>query len=184
MSRLPTLATWRVRVTRPPALLKRCPRCDETRAFVSSDKFRINAQGRRLDVWLIYKCERCDHTFKREVLARVSPESIPPPLYAAYLANDRQTALDAALAPYEGRMAPFDDFVVEVNRTDTNRARLFVPAQVSVRLDRVLARALGWSRREVVESLAAGRVRVEGLRLRPSAVVKDGWIVLLPLPPD
>ena len=173
MSRLPTLAVWRVRPVQAPVLTKRCARCDDVRTFVSSEKFRINAQGRRLDVWLIYRCHHCDYTYKHEVLARVSPESISPEQYVAYLCNDPQAALEAALDA-GGRL---DDFAVDVTGDQRQRALLVVPRGISIRLDRVLARSLGWSRLAVKDALRTGRIRVEGHAPPPSARVRDGWVI-------
>jgi hypothetical protein len=83
---------WRVVALATPRVMRRCPRCGGPRPFVSSDKFRINAQKRRLDVWLIYKCADCDATWNLEVRARCRPEDLPPDLFARLQHNDRATA--------------------------------------------------------------------------------------------
>ena len=180
MSRLPTTAVWRILPVGTPALLKRCPRCDQVRPFVSSDKFRINAQGRRIDVWLVYRCSYCDHTYNREVLSRVSPESIPPDRYAGYLANDPSLAQQVAFSTRSGPTAPMERFDVNVGGPATGRARLVVPLPISVRLDRVLSAALHLSRKEAREALKSGHIRVEGFDPKPSSSVRDGWIIRFP----
>ncbi|WP_322169633.1 DUF1062 domain-containing protein [Acutalibacter caecimuris] len=37
----------------------------EETAVCLRGKFRVNANGRRLDVWLIYRCEKCGHSAAR-----------------------------------------------------------------------------------------------------------------------
>ncbi len=51
--------TWRVTPLQPPLVRRHCSRCAAARAFACSLKFRTNAQKKRLDVWLIYRCSAC-----------------------------------------------------------------------------------------------------------------------------
>src|SRR5262247_3658903 len=92
------MAVWSVVALEAPRVDRRCPRCGGPRRFVSSDKFRINAQKRRLDVWLIYKCEACDFTWNLTVLERVLPEEIDAGRYRRFLDNDREEAWACAFA--------------------------------------------------------------------------------------
>ena len=45
-----------------------CPTCGGDRPYHPSGKLRLNANGKRLDVWLIYKCDECDRTWNRPLL--------------------------------------------------------------------------------------------------------------------
>lgn len=56
----------------------------------------MNANGRRLDVWLIYRCEKCGHTLNVPVYERTPLEKLPPELYARFLENDRELAMEYA----------------------------------------------------------------------------------------
>ena len=40
----------------------RCGGCGKKREFVNSGKFRVNANGKNVDVWLIYRCSKCRHS--------------------------------------------------------------------------------------------------------------------------
>ena len=177
MSTLPTLALWRVRPVEPPALLKRCPRCGERRPFRSSGRFRINAQGRRLDIWLIYRCESCDQTHNRTVHSRVPPERLCPTRYAAYLANDEDVAREVGFGPCDMPTRATDDFVLDISQP-SDRFRLDVPWPLRVRLDRVLARGLGWSRSTVRTAVRDGRLAFEGSVGNLSSPPPDGLIVI------
>lgn len=64
--------------------------------FVSAGKFRVNANGRRLDIWLIYRCEKCGRTLNVPIYERVLPEKLDPELYQRFLDNDQQVAEDIA----------------------------------------------------------------------------------------
>lgn len=83
---------WQVRLVSPPPVLKYCKKCARKTEFISSNLFRVNAQKRSLDVWLIYRCRQCDTTWNAEVLSRVNPQSIQPELLDGFHGNDRSLA--------------------------------------------------------------------------------------------
>ena len=70
----------------------RCGGCGRKQEFVNSGRFRVNANGNRIDVWLIYRCKKCKHSWNVTVFERVSPAKIPPGLYDLFLENDEDTA--------------------------------------------------------------------------------------------
>ena len=45
--------------------------------FISTRRFRVNANKNKLDVWLIYQCKKCKHTLNIPIYERVSPQKIP-----------------------------------------------------------------------------------------------------------
>lgn len=83
---------WLVRLISPPPALKYCKKCAGRAEFISSGLFRVNAQKRSLDVWLIYKCRQCDTTWNAEVFSRVNPQSIPRELLEGFHGNDSALA--------------------------------------------------------------------------------------------
>jgi len=178
MSTLPAAVVWCVRPLQTPAILRRCARCDDKRPFVSSDRFRINAQGRRLDIWLIYRCLQCEYTWNRAIHSRIRPEELSPNQYEAYRYNDVKMAWDAAFALRSKNMVPVDEFALDVSHT-AQHIRLSVPWPVTVRLDRVLARGLERSRSQICTALRSGFIRIEGQSSRPSASPVDGASIWL-----
>lgn len=71
MTRSTTIfASWEIIPTAAPQPHKNCPSCARSRNFVSSGQIRLNANGKRLDAWLIYKCTHCDQTWNRPLLER------------------------------------------------------------------------------------------------------------------
>jgi hypothetical protein len=83
---------WTIVPKEPPQPLLRCSRCSGTRRFRTSEKFRINANGKQVDAWLIYKCTSCDHTWNRPILERRQAGSVDPLLLAALRANEPELA--------------------------------------------------------------------------------------------
>ena len=89
---------WKIEVPEPPEVLRHCKRCGRKTAFICSGQFRINAQRKQLDIWLIYKCKNCDATWNAAVYSRVSPGALNAGLLERFHRNDeglvRQYAMD------------------------------------------------------------------------------------------
>lgn len=90
---------WRVRCLAPPPALRYCKKCGHKSSFLCSDQFRVNAQQRNLDVWLIYKCSVCNTTWNAGIYSRVSPNAIPREQLDRFFQNEtdlaRQYAMDS-----------------------------------------------------------------------------------------
>ena len=86
-----TTITCEVKVKNTPLLIKKCSHCDSDR-FYCSDKFRMNAQKKNIDVWLIYRCVKCDNTCNLTLLSRSKPDLIDKTLFHSFSMNDKDTA--------------------------------------------------------------------------------------------
>ena len=172
---------WRVVALATPAVVRACARCDRTTEFRVSDKFRVNANQRRIDVWLIYRCSECDTTWNRAVERRRTVDEIGRDVYRQYQQNDRalvwRVAFDLEALARLG--VPVDAEVpVRVDRSgeqsDTVRIELAQPCRI--RLDKLLASELGISRSALRALVAAGVVDPGDPRAlrRP---VRDGIVV-------
>ncbi|WP_243015095.1 DUF1062 domain-containing protein, partial [Brevibacillus borstelensis] len=51
----------------PPPAIKYCKKCGKKTEYVCSGLFRVNAQCKYLDIWLIYKCSNCDSTWNMTI---------------------------------------------------------------------------------------------------------------------
>src|SRR6188474_2238888 len=108
---------WTIVIETPPQPLLHCSRCNGTTNFTTSDRIRVNANGRRIDAWLIYKCMSCDNTWNRPILERRHLRSIDPLYLGALHANDpelaRRVALDVEdLKRRAWQVEEFDDVAV------------------------------------------------------------------------
>ena len=83
---------WEVQYLSLPAIRRHCQKCGGPSRFVCSGNFRVNAQRKSLDIWLIYRCACCHTTDNMDVYSRVGPDSIPPSELARFLQNDEQLA--------------------------------------------------------------------------------------------
>lgn len=60
--------------------------------FLNTGKFRVNANGNSVDVWLIYQCEKCKHSLNLTIYERIRPGRIPRELYEKFMENDEELA--------------------------------------------------------------------------------------------
>ena len=97
---------WTVEYTAAPTALRYCKHCGVKTTFASSGLFRVNAQQKALDVWLIFKCQHCDTTWNCTILSRANPASLPKDLLHGFHSNDPTLAMryatDAALLKHNG----------------------------------------------------------------------------------
>ena len=83
---------WNIQYLTPPQVLKYCKKCGKKTQFYSSGQFRINAQRKCLDIWLIYKCGCCETTWNAAISSRVTAQSMPLELLERFTCNDQQLA--------------------------------------------------------------------------------------------
>lgn len=70
----------------------RCGGCGKKKEFVNSGRFRVNANGNQVDVWLIYRCIKCKHSWNLTIYERKCPGKIPAEEYQKFLDNDEELA--------------------------------------------------------------------------------------------
>ncbi len=159
---------WTLTPIHAPVPWRHCATCGTTKPFRSSGKVRLNANGRRLDAWLIYRCADCDRTWLRPLLERAAVDQVPPKDLDAMHHSDpawvrRQEFDIAALGRHTGKITHGDALgVVKPDRRvidDPPRAielKLAVPIATDLRLDRFLARELPVSRGRLKAAHAQG----------------------------
>ncbi len=72
----------------------RCGGCGKKQEFINSKRFRVNANGNRVDVWLIYRCRKCKHSWNLTIYERMRPSRIRPEDYERFLENDPELAIE------------------------------------------------------------------------------------------
>ena len=181
---------WTITPEIAPRPWLNCNRCGDTRPFVSSDKIRINANGRRIDAWLIYKCAICENSWNRPMLDRRNVGEIDSSTLHALQTNDpdlvRRAAFDVDdLKRNTGRVEESSTVTIHKKILSGGEAPiarleiwLIVREPTSLRADRLLASEFDVPRARVQQLLAEGRLALfpHGARMlrRP---VRDGMCI-------
>ena len=153
-------SVWSIVPTEAPRVRRPCSGCGAIRPFASRGRFRVNANGRRLDAWLIYGCSECGTTWNRPVLERIEAGRRAS-LVARLEANDPEEA--SRLAHDVGGLdSPSHDVSYRVERSAAldGEVELRLTGPLRLRLDRLLASELGISRTELLAWQRSGRLQV------------------------
>jgi hypothetical protein len=148
---------WTINPRTAPQPWIACSGCGGLKPFRSSGKIRLNANGKKLDAWLVYKCAACDKTWNRTLFERQNVRGLVPLTLEALQTNDpswirvQEFDLDA-LRRKALRVDEFADADVQKEVLHETAGwtvldiELAVTLSFSVRLDRLLASELDISR--------------------------------------
>jgi hypothetical protein len=156
-----------------PALVTTCVSCGSTR-HRPTGRFRVNANGKLLDVWMLIWCERCGRTSKIPIHERVNVRALTGERLQMFENNDpamvRLSAMDTALAgkaayrlDWGGTWAletdiPFYDIGSGDSASLEVVVRFELPAPI--RVEKLLMAGFGLSRSAVRDLVESGRLRL------------------------
>lgn len=190
---------WRVTPRHAPLLSRNCRTCGASAPFRSSMKFRTNAQKKRIDVWLIYRCDACSETWNLPIFERMAIGDIAPDRLEAIARNDQ--ALATSYAFDRARLERHGGCIEDAAEADVEwlmqREQPALPSDLAItihlvrpwrtRLDRFAARQLGMTRNQLHERASMGRLAVTPAArnaLRSSAMDGQRLTITLGRSPD
>lgn len=74
-------------------VIRNCSVCGGKSVFINSNNFRVNANGHRVDVWLIYQCNKCNHTYNLTIYERLSSNNLSSDQISSFMENDKELAM-------------------------------------------------------------------------------------------
>lgn len=165
---------WTLQPSVPPRPWLHCPGCGQPRPFTSSGRIRLNANGRLLDAWLIYKCADCARTWNRPLFERQPRRALHPSVIDACEVSDPAFVADAAqditaLRRFSARIET--DGRQQVMKQMLGRRqghgceaciRIIGAGAAPFRPDRLLAQELGLSRSRIDALVEVGAVQMIG----------------------
>ncbi|OAR22776.1 hypothetical protein A8W25_24685 [Streptomyces sp. ERV7] len=167
------LNTWVVIPTCLPLVLRRCHTC-ASESFRANGKFRVNANHKLMDAWLLVLCTACGDTAKLTVLERMNVRSVRPALLDRLHRNDPGLAAELLQDPVVRRRNRIALDWDDAWRLDTGGSdhldrevidvSVRFAARIPVRPVRLIAEGCGLSRAEVERLIAEGKL-VSAVRL-------------------
>lgn len=157
------------------SVIRGCAKCGVKTRFVNTKKFRVNANGNKLDVWLIYQCENCKHTFNLTIYERQKVSAISKEEYRSFLSNDEQLAemYGKNMQFFRKNKADIDferldyDFV-KLHETSKScgpeeqiEVTIYNPYQLKIRPEKQIAAVLGLSGSQVKKLMEQGEIKPE-----------------------
>ncbi|WP_250254289.1 DUF1062 domain-containing protein [Chryseobacterium sp. Marseille-Q3244] len=184
--------TWVVKAQNTPLLKKKCSHCDSER-FHCSDKFRLNAQKKNIDIWLIYRCVKCSHRYNMTLFSRIRTESISKEIFNRLSENDTDLAWEYAFSretrkknnaeadlesvAYE---IQFDEVSIEqmmASDSEVLSFRIKCPFEFNLRLSTVIRTCLNLSSSKLNQLMEADAVFVHERSLQKKHKVQHGDVV-------
>jgi len=84
--------TWHIVPNNTPLIIRYCSKCNKKMNFYCSEKFRLNGNHTRIDIWLIYKCTKCDTTWKLTIKKGIKPHDLSRDIFDKFTNNDTELA--------------------------------------------------------------------------------------------
>jgi hypothetical protein len=163
---------WTITPTKAPQPVLACNRCGGQQPYESSGKIRLNANGKKLDAWLIYHCTGCGNRWNRAIFERRNVASIAPAMLVALQRNEAEfveaVAFDVqGLRAHTKRIEEFAGYAIEKCQPQDDgsawtcaEVTLALRRPLALRADRLLAAELGVSRSGIERLEAAGRIKI------------------------
>ena len=161
------LENWVVVPTCLPLVRRRCHVC-AAELFRPNGKFRVNANHKLIDAWLLVLCTECGETVKLTVLERVNVRSVRPELLNRLHANDPGLAAELLQDPvlqrrnrialdWEGAWRLDTGGSDHLDREVIDISVRFA-ARIPIRPVRLIAQGCGLSRAEVERLIVEGKL--------------------------
>jgi hypothetical protein len=166
-------ALWVVRELGLPAIVKTCVSCRSTRHHPTG-KFRVNANGMLLDVWMLVCCQLCGRTSKIPVHERIHVRALKHERLLMFEHNApamvRRLAMDAGLAGRSGYQLDWtgtweletDVPFYELDRERPEPLEIVVRFELPapIRVGKLLTAGFGRSRSAVRGMVDSGRIHL------------------------
>lgn len=157
---------WTVQYPTPPHAAKYCKKCGRKTEFYSSGQFRVNAQRKYLDIWLIYKCKHCETTWNATVCSRVSPQSMPSGLLEQFSCNDhnlaKKYAMDINFLRKNSAEIILPDFYIQGDSLHNEKVQLLEIRNqypLPIKLSGIIRKSLNLSQRQYLNLIKAGQIK-------------------------
>jgi hypothetical protein len=154
-----------------PEVKRNCPKCKEKTQYISTDKFRVNANHKLLDVWLIYQCSKCKSTWNMTIYERVNPKTFNKEELLKFQENNKELALsygynhNALVKNHAEILWNEVEYSIKVKKTSTFnekiKGQLYVisnPYDIPITLDKLLSVHLGVSRNKIRKLIEQGKI--------------------------
>jgi hypothetical protein len=167
------IVNWDIQYLSLPSAIKYCKKCGKKTEHVCSKLFRVNAQRKYLDIWLIYKCSNCDSTWNMTIYSRINPKSIAPEMLEGFHSNSgelvKKYAMDTELIHKNGAEAGLPKYKILGSAIDfTVPTELHIKSYPSrLKVSALLRGKLNLSQNVFEQMITSGSIRsTSGLDLK------------------
>jgi hypothetical protein len=170
-----------------PKVKRICSKCNGKSHYINSGKFRVNANKNNIDVWMIYKCDKCKSTWNMTIHERVKPHEIKRSEYEKLLVNDenliKEYAFDLRIYSKNKVEVILEDLKYKLvsQKIGINyemESELIIEIEckypMDLRVDRLLSDKLGLSRSKIKSKEKLGQLYIKGNENPSATKIKNG----------
>lgn len=151
-------------------IIRNCYGCGRKSVYHNTNKIRVNANGKQIDVWLIYQCSKCKHTYNLPIYSRINRDALDKSEYEALQRSNqeivRRYGLDRNIFQ-KNRAKIFDEpaYILKYIGTDSkeNVIQFSNPHKIRICQDKLIAECLDISYSQAKKMLEARVLKVSKL---------------------
>jgi len=178
--------TWDIQYLSPPPAIKYCKKCSKKTEHLCSGLFRINAQRKYLDIWLIYKCSDCDSTWNVTIYSRINPKRIAPEILDGFHSNNGELAkiyaMDTELIRKNGAEVGLPKYKIlgaNINFNTPIELHIKSPYPSGVKVSSLLRKKMNLSKNAFEQMITSGAIRsTSGLDLKKCRLQADAILII------
>ncbi len=178
--------TWELQYLTAPKTIHYCKKCGVETQHVSSEAFRINAQRKSLDIWLIYRCAQCKTTWNMAIYSRTDLKSIGTELLDKFSSNDKELALRYAmnteLLKRSGAVTEIPSFAVEGESVDFSQetaVRIISRYAIGIRVSRILREKLELNKKRFDDMVDTSLIRMaDGTDITKCRLMNEALVII------
>lgn len=159
------IVVWEVQCHSLLPVLRYCKKCGTMKWFICSERFRINAQKKLLDIWMVYRCSDCSASWNAEVGSRISPHALDSGMLERFYRNDeelvRTFAMDSGFLRRNGGKAGKPDYSITGEKFSPDESlRLTIKSQypLELKVSAVIREKLCLSGKDYSQMVDGGRI--------------------------
>lgn len=157
---------WEVHYRSAITAVRYCKKCGKKSEYVSTGLFRVNAQRKYLDIWLIYNCAVCDTTWNATIYSRINPQNLRPEKLEQFHMNDKnlaeQYAMDVELLCKNGAEVTLPKYFItgdEIGSGQPTEVHIVSKFPCRLKIAAILREKLQLSRKAFEKMLDCGQIR-------------------------
>lgn len=177
---------WEVKHLSLPRVIRYCKKCGTKTEYISAGSFRVNAQKKYLDIWLIYRCARCGTTWNLTIYSRVNAKTLDWDTLGKFTSNHAKLAeryaMDAGTMEKNGvevETPPYRIVGDDIDLSQSARVKIVSKYPLKLRLSKILREKLSLSKKTFDEMVSAGMIRTEnGADIRKCRLQSDTIVMI------
>lgn len=177
---------WYITPTEVPKIKKHCSKCGKETTFSNSYRFRVNANGKALDIWMIFNCDHCKTSYNLTLYERISPSTLPANQLNAFMNNCCDLIETISFNPHfyvkNKVTTEYNPTAYHIKKTGSieGNVELVMTYSLPIRVDKFLSQELNLSRSALKALIEKEHITFDGSIKYNKSHIKNGMKIFMP----